>query len=181
MSQAHGTVVAMRDTQRQRLYDAEQQVRRQLELAAAGARTMTVAASTITLPLEVRFGSLEAAQRYTDGVRSMTAFRTRFPRAAEAGLRLRARRGDRRAHYEAPGTIALHVPEHGDAWSLRELVVAHEIAHHAAHHDLPAEPPHGPRYAGALVRIVSDTLGPEVALLLSTALAEHGVSTIPVE
>lgn len=169
----------MRDNQRQRLYDAESQVRRQLELAAAGARTVTVAASTVVLPLEVRFGALETAQRYTDGVRGTHAFAASFPRAAVTPLRLRRRRGGSQAHYEAPGTIALHQPPTGTAWSLRELVVLHEIAHHAAHHDLPPEPAHGPAYAGAFIRVVTDTLGPETGLLLTTAFAEHGVRVTP--
>ena len=170
----------MRDGQRQRVYDAEHQVRRQLELAAAGARTVTVAASTIVLPLEVRFGSLDAAQRYTDAVHAGDDFRRRFPRAAGAPLRLRARRGNRAAHYDAPGTIALHEPAHGSGWSLRELVLLHEIAHHAVHHDLPRDiPDHGPGYAGVFVGLVTQTMGPETGLLLTTAFAEHGVTVTP--
>ena len=151
-------------------------MRRQLELAAAGARSISVASSTIVLPLEVRFGSLEAAQRYTDAVRGADTFAATWPRAAAHPLRLRARRGGRSAHYEAPGTIALHEPPLGTGWSLRELVVLHEIAHHAATHDLPAEPEHGPGYAGAFVSLVGDTMGPETGLLLTTAYAEHGVA-----
>ncbi len=170
----------MRDTQRQRLYDAESQVRRQLELAAAGARTVTVAASTLVLPLEVRFGSLDAVRRYVEGVRSSLPFAQRFPRAAATPVRVRARRGNQHAHYEAPDTIALHAPEHGAAWSLRELVVLHEVAHHAAQHDLPPEPAHGPAFAGAFVRIVTAALGPETGLLLTTAFADHGVAVTPV-
>ena len=170
----------MRDSQRQRLYDAEQQVRRQLELAAAGARTVRVASSTIVLPLEVRFGALAAAQRYVDALRSTAAFRRAFPQAAATPLRLRPRRGDSRAHYEPPDTIAVHQPEHGSAWSLRELVVLHETAHHAAHHDLPPEPAHGPGYAGAFAWLVTEAMGGEVGLLLSTALAEHRVAMTPI-
>ena len=165
----------MRDAQRQRLYDAEQQVRRQLEFAAAGARTLTVAASTVVLPLEVWFGSLEAAQRYTDAVRATAAFAQRFQVAARTPLRLRSRRGGNHAHYEAPGTIALHEPPYGSGWSLRELVVLHEVAHHATHHDLDPQPPHGPAYAGAMVHVVTGAMGPEVGLLLTSAFAEHGV------
>ena len=165
----------MRDTQRQRVYDAEHQVRRQLELAAAGARTITVAASSLVLPLEVRFGTLDAAQRYTDAVIATASFRRRFPAAAATPLRVRARRGDRHAHYEAPGTIAVHAPDDG-GWALREMVLLHEIAHHAAHHDLPAAPAHGPGYTGVLVRLVTETLGAEVGLLLTTAYADHAVA-----
>ena len=170
----------MRDSQRQRLYDAEHQVRRQLELAAAGARTVTVGSSTIVLPLEVRFGSMNAVQRYSNGVRATDAFQERFPRAAATPLRLRVRRGDRHAHYEAPDTIALNDPQHGSAWALRELVVLHEIAHHAAHHDLPPEPAHGAGYAGAFLRVVTDTMGPETGLLLTSAFADHGVAFTPI-
>ena len=155
-------------------------MRRQLEFAAAGARTITVASSTLVLPLEVRFGSLDAAQRYTDSIRSTHAFRRVFPNAAAAPLTFRARRGERAAHYEAPGTIALHEPQHGTGWSLRELVVLHEVAHHAAHHDLTPEPAHGAGYAGAFVRLVTDVMGAETGLLLTTALAEHGVGVTPV-
>ena len=180
LSQPHGRVVGVRDSQRQRLYDAEQQVRRQLDLAAAGARTISVAASTVVLPLEVRFGSLGAAQRYTDDVVCSPSFRACFPRASVAPLRLRPRNGGRSAHYEAPGIIALHEPQFGAAWSLREMVVLHEIAHHAAHHDLVDDPAHGPAYAGAFVHIVTDTLGPETGLLLTTAFAEHGVEVSPI-
>ena len=170
----------VRDSQRQRLYDAEQQVRRQLELAAAGARTVTVGSSTIVLPLEVRFGSMQAVQRYSDAVRATAAFQQRFPHAAAASLRVRARRGDRHAHYEAPDMIALHQPEHGSAWALRELVVLHEVAHHAAHHDLPPEPAHGAGYAGAFLRVVTDAMGPEAGLLLTSAFADHGVAFTPI-
>jgi putative metallohydrolase (TIGR04338 family) len=170
----------VRDSQRQRLYDAEQQVRRQLELAAAGARTVTVGSSSIVLPLEVRFGSMDAVQRYCDGIRATQDFTRRFPHAAAAPLHARARRGDRHAHYEPPGTIALHEPELGSGWSLRELVVLHEVAHHAAHHDGPPEPAHGAAYAGAFLRVVTDTMGPETGLLLTSALAEHGVAFTPI-
>lgn len=151
-----------------------------MEFAAAGARTITVASSTLVLPLEVRFGSLDGAQRYIDGIQATDAFRRLFPTAAAVPLQLRARRGDRAAHYEPPDTIALHEPHHGTGWSLRELVVLHEVAHHAAHHDLAPEPAHGPRYAGAFVRLVTHVLGPETGLLLTTAFAEHGVAVTPV-
>ena len=170
----------MRDAQRQRLYDAEQQVRRQLEFAAAGARTITIASSTVVLPLEVKFGSLDAVQRYVDGVVATDAFSSRFPVAARTPLCVRLRRGDRHAHYEAPGTIALHEPERGTGWSLRELVVLHEVAHHAAAHDLPVEAAHGPHYAGAFCTIVTHALGPEAGLLLTSAFADQGVNFTPV-
>jgi putative metallohydrolase (TIGR04338 family) len=165
----------VRDDHRQRVYDAEEQVCRQLEHAAAGARLVPVAGSTVVAPLEVRFGTLDAAADYVERVRTGSAFRTRFPRAAAAPLQVRARRGGRAAHYEAPGTIALHDPAAGPAWALRELVVLHEIAHHAFHHEELPGPLHGPAFTGALVGLVGEVLGPEAALLLRAAYAEHGV------
>lgn len=162
----------MRDTQRQRLYDAEQQVSAQLAYAAAGARMVEVAGSTLTLPLEVRFGRFQAAEDYVSAVQASAAFATRFPRAAEAPLRVRRRAGKQAAHYEWPDTVALHE----DGESLRELVVLHEIAHHAQHHDLPPGPAHGPAFAGALLWIVGSAMGPEAALLLTTAFVDHGVA-----
>jgi putative metallohydrolase (TIGR04338 family) len=166
----------MRDVQRQRLYDAEDQVCRQLRFAAAGARLVEAAGSTVVLPLEVRFGSLASAQRYLDMVRGSDAFAGVFPNAARVPVRLRPRGGDRHAHYEPPGTIALHEPARGNGWSLRELVVLHELVHHGQHHDLPPGPAHGPAYAGALLRLVAEVMGPEVGLLLTAAFADHGVA-----
>jgi putative metallohydrolase (TIGR04338 family) len=165
----------MRDTQRQRLYDAEAQVCRQLELAAAGARLIEVAGSTLAPRLEVRFGSMAAAQAYVDRVRGLPAYAAIFPVAARVPIRVRLRAGDRAAHYEAPGTIALHEPVTGAAWALRELVVLHELAHHGQHHDHEPGAPHGPAYAGALLRLVGAVMGPEVGLLLMSAFADHRV------
>lgn len=169
----------MRDVQRQRLYDAEEQVCRQLEYAAAGARLVEVAGSTVTLPLEVRFGSLQAVQDHVDAIRASEAFAGRFPTAARTPLRVRRRAGDRAAHYEAPGTIALHEPVMGSAWALRQLVVLHEVVHHGQHHDLPATALHGPEFAGALAELIGEVIGLEVALLVTAAFVDHGVAWTP--
>jgi putative metallohydrolase (TIGR04338 family) len=163
----------VRDTQRQRLYDAEQQILGQLAFAAAGARTVEAAGSTLTVPLELRFGTLRAVQDYVAALQASAGFAALFPRAAGVPLTIRRRAGGRAAHYEPPGTIALHEGGH----SLRELVVLHEVAHHGQHHDLPPGPAHGPAFASALTRLVGLAVGPEVELLLTVALAEHGVSS----
>ena len=165
----------MRDTQRQRLYDAEQQVCGQLAFAAAGARAVAVAGSTVTVPLEVRFGTLTAVADYVAAVQARPAVAELFPRAARVPLRVRPRAGSRAAHYEAPDTIALH----DGTPSLRELIVLHEVAHHGQHHDLAPGPPHGPAFAAMLLRLVEAVVGPEVALLLTAAFTEHGVAFTP--
>jgi putative metallohydrolase (TIGR04338 family) len=165
----------VRDAQRQQVYDAEEQVCRQLEYAAAGARLVQVAGSTVVPRLEMRFGSLTAARNYAEAVRTGPAFAEQFPSAATASIRVRSRRGGRAATYEPPGTIALHAPAIGAAWALRELVVLHELTHHGQHHDGLPGPPHGPAFAGALARLAGAVMGPEVGLLLTAAYAEHGV------
>lgn len=169
----------MRDSQRQRVYDAEEQVCSQLTFAAAGARMVEVAGSAVTIPPELRFGSLEAVQRYVDGVRTSPAYAGLFPAAAGVPLRIRPRRGGRAATYEAPDTIALHAPERGTAWALRELVVLHELVHHGAHHERLPGPAHGPAFAGALLALAGEVIGPETALLLTTSFAEHRVTVLP--
>jgi putative metallohydrolase (TIGR04338 family) len=166
----------VRDAQRQRLYDAEEQVCRQLDYAAAGARLVEVAGSTIAVPLERKLGSLEAAGAYAELIRRSPMFATIFPRAARVPVRVRLRAGGRAASYEAPDTIALHEPRTGPAWALRELVVLHELTHHGHYHDRLPEPLHGAAFAGAFRRLVGAVLGPEVALLLTAAYAEHRVA-----
>lgn len=174
----------MRDSQRQRLYDAENAVRRQLDFVAAGATKVVVANSTITVPQEVKFGSLEAAQTYVDFVRSTDWFREAFPVAARKPVIVRLRKADSMAHYEVregKGRIALHEPEHGTGWAWREIVLLHELTHHVVkwwvYQDCAS---HGPEYAGALLYCLQNAMGPEVGLLLMAAYDDHGVRYEPV-
>lgn len=166
----------MADSQRQRLYDAEQMVRVQLELAAKGAQRATVLNSTITIPLELRFGSLESVQSYLQQVQQTDWYRRLFPRATSL-VTVRKRKGDGKAHYEGGGVIAMHdVPYGKPGWALREIVALHELAHHVARGD-----GHGPVFAGTFLRLVQEAMGWETALLLTSAYADHGVkwSAIP--
>lgn len=163
------------DVQRQRLYDAEALVAAQLDGAARGRRRVEVAGTIVTLPAELRFGSLVAAGEWAEAIRVAPWFADRYPRAAAIPLGVRARRGDRAATYHPPGTIALPTPDLGEAWALRATVVAHEVAHHAVHHDRPGVAAHGAVYAGALWRIVGHAISPEVGLLYAAAFDLHGV------
>ena len=54
----------MRDDQRSRVYAAESMVRRQLDLAAEGARTIRIAGSVLTVPPEQVFRDVAAVRRY---------------------------------------------------------------------------------------------------------------------
>ena len=54
------------DRQRARVYAAEQAWAMRLDAARLGARRAEVAGSSIVLPVELRFGALDAAARYAD-------------------------------------------------------------------------------------------------------------------
>lgn len=162
----------MRDSQRQRLYDAENVVHRQMEFAARGARTVKIAASTLTLPLEVRFGSMKAVETYLAQVMDTDEFKSRWPGCPP--VKVRQRKSDRVAHYDrSAATIALHEPQRGTGWALRELVVLHELAHHVTPWTAAA---HGPEFAANLIALVTETVGPEVGLLLRIACHDHNVT-----
>jgi putative metallohydrolase (TIGR04338 family) len=167
--------VSVRDSQRQRLYEAENLVAVQLDQAAAGGGTITLHNSTVTIPPEIRFGSLEAAADYCRRVQRTTWFGARWPAATSVPVTVRQRRGGQGAHYEGGGSIALHEPRYGTGWALRELVVLHELAHHVIDHAFDEVAPHGPEYAGVLYELVRHACGPEVGLLLMSAFGDLGV------
>ena len=151
------------DSQRQRVYDAEDAWALLLDAARRGAPRATVAGSSVLLPAERLFGTLEAAQAYADAV------------AADLPpVRVRRRKGPQRAHWEAPGVIALPVPEHGQPWALRESVLLHELAHHVAFHRSGVAD-HGPSYTSCMLDLVGQQLGAEAALALRVEYGERGV------
>src|SRR5438045_7489049 len=111
--------------QRSRVYAAEDAWALHLDAARRGARRAQIAGSSVLLPEERHFGTLTSAQQYVDHVLSGQDL---------PAVRLRERRGQQRAHWEAPATIALPVPLHGTPWAMREAVLLHEVAHHVAFH-----------------------------------------------
>lgn len=153
------------DRQRSRVYAAEQNWAMRLDAARLGARRAVVAGSSIVLPVEVRFGSLDAAARYAEELLS----RWDVPPVV-----VRARRGQARAHWESPGTVALPWPERGETWAMREAVVLHELAHHLAFH-LDGEQGHGPAFPARLLELVHAALGEQAAFVLAVDYAEHRV------
>src|SRR5690242_2504729 len=101
-----------RDYQRSAVYAAEEVWAMRLDAARRGARRARIAGSTLTLPREVRFGTLRAAQDYADHHLAL---------AAGVGydgtdVRLRERRGQAAAHWKEPDEIALPVPTYGEPW-----------------------------------------------------------------
>ncbi|MFE6923747.1 TIGR04338 family metallohydrolase [Nocardia sp. NPDC057663] len=162
-----------RDSQRAKVYDAEQLVRGVFDRAQEfGHRTVDVYGSQLTLPVERRFASVESVQSYVDKVLALNWVRTQWERAG-LPVRVRARAGASAAHYE-PADAVLAVPLHtgATAWALRELVVLHELAHHLAPAD---EAPHGPEFCTRYIELVDGVIGPEAALLIRATFAGCGV------
>jgi putative metallohydrolase (TIGR04338 family) len=157
--------VTPRDTQRAKVYAAEEFVRTLFDRAAERAnRVVEFFGTQLTLPPEGRFASVAAVQRYVDDVLAHVD--------AEEPLSVRARRGVTAAHYERSedgATIA--VPDRRSTWALRELVVLHEIAHHLS----DAEPPHGPEFVATFCGLAEAVMGPEVAHVLRVVYAKEGV------
>ncbi len=158
----------MRDSQRSHVYAAENLMCRLLDRAAKEhLSTLEIAGSTISVPIERKFGSIEAVQRYVDLVLDRVA----ADYHASAKVRVRTRRGDGSAHYR---WNEIAIPDHNSwnrSWAMRELVVLHEIAHHLA-----IGKQHNPKFVSAFADLVERFMGPEAALMLRVLTHESGVS-----
>lgn len=162
----------MTDPARSAVYAAEAQVA-QLFDRAGQFPTVSVAGSTVTLPTELRFGTLQAAQHYVDHLLRDAQVRSRWPDAAGRSVTLRVRRGQSRAHYEADtARIALPPPQGASAWALRELVVLHEVAHHLG---APADLSHGAEFLERLLFLLDLRIGPVAGWMLRVVLADQGI------
>lgn len=160
-----------RDSQRAKVYAAEQFVRTMFDRAAQhGNQVVEFFGTQLTLPPEARFASVESVQRYVDTVLNHPAVRQQWPRVGR--VTVRGRRGATAAHYERRGdTATIAVPERHDTWALRELVVLHEIAHHLC--DEP--PPHGPQFVTTFCALAAAVMGPEVGHVLRVVYAKESV------
>jgi putative metallohydrolase (TIGR04338 family) len=161
-----------RDSQRSKVYAAEEFVRTLFDRAAEHeSSAVDFFGTQLTLPPEGRFGSVAAAQRYVDQVLALPAVRDRWPGVSP--LRVRSRRAASAAHYESyddAGVIA--VPDRDTAdWALRELVVLHEVAHHLCQ----AQPAHGPEFVDTLCTLSELVMGPELGHVLRVVYAKEGV------
>ena len=161
-----------RDTQRAKVYAAEEFVRTLFDRAAEhGNHVVEFFGTQLTLPPEGRFASSPSVQRYVDDVLAHPGVLARW--TAVGALTVRARRGATAAHYEHSddngATIA--VPDHRSKWALRELVVLHEIAHHLC----DAEPPHGPEFVATFCELAEAVMGAEVSHVLRVVYSKEGV------
>ena len=156
--------MSARDAQRAKVYAAEQFVRTMFDRAAQhSSRAIDFFGTSLTLPPEAKFGSVESVQRYVDEV---------LARVGAPPVSVRARRGTAAAHYElVDGAAVIAVPERDSTWALRELVVLHELAHHLS----PAPPPHGPAFVATYCELCETIMGPEVGLVLRMVYAKEGV------
>jgi len=157
--------VTPRDTQRAKVYAAEEFVRTLFDRAAEhGNNVVEFFGTQLTLPPEGRFATVTAVQRYVDEVLAHVG--------ADRPLTVRARRGATAAHYErSDDAAAIAVPDRRSTWALRELVVLHEIAHHLS----DAQPPHGPEFVATFCELAEAVMGPEVAHVLRVVYAKEGV------
>lgn len=163
--------MSARDSQRGKVYAAEQFVRTLFDRAAEhGSRAVDFFGSPLTLPPEGRFASVDSMQRYVDSVLNHPGVRRRWSDITP--VTVRPRRGVTAAHYERrDGDGAIAVPAHHDRWALRELVVLHEIAHHVS----DAAPPHGPEFVAAFCELAGLVMGPEVEHVLKVVYLKEGV------
>lgn len=143
--------------------------------SVGGANVLSIAGTSVTLPPEAKFGSVESVRSYVDRVLAMPSVIEHFARA-DVPITVRTRRGQRQAHYEydpAGGAGVIAVPVADDRWAMRELVVLHELAHHLSPGS--ATDKHGPRFAGTLIDLVGLVLGPEAALVYRITLGDSGI------
>lgn len=165
-----------RDTQRSRVYAAEEFVRTMFDRAAEhSSRAVDFFGAQLTLPPEARFGSVASVQRYVDEVLALPRVAARWPSVASPAVR--ARRAATAAHYEnrdGAGTIA--VPDRDTAdWAMRELVVLHEVAHHLCETDAGRGPAHGTVFVATFCELAELVMGPEVGHVLRVVYAKEGV------
>lgn len=161
------------DRERSAVYEAENLVRRLID-RSVDHPTVELAGSVVVIPSERRFGSVESVQNYLDAVLALDWVRARWPGAGP--VQVRARRGQRKAHYEADAAV-IAVPDHADsvrgtAWAMRELVVLHELSHHLAPKEAPV---HGPSFRSRLIELAEQLIAPEAALLLRICYADVGL------
>lgn len=161
-----------RDAQRARVYRAEDSWAARLDAARRGAALARVAGSSLLLPAELRFGTLAAASTYAEHVLGLPGV---SDVAGGLGVpELRPRRGQRSAHWERPGVIALPVPRHGEPWALRESVLLHELAHHIGE-STGSTTGHRAPFPAMVLLLVRAALGEEAAFALRVAYGEHDV------
>lgn len=167
--------VKNRDSQRSKVYEAENMVRTMFDRAdERDLRTIDILGSTLTLPIERKFASIDSVQDYVDAVLNLNWVRQTWPHGGTV-VHVRERSGTGASHYERDSrTIAVPLHRHNEAWALRELVVLHELAHHFEPDDSDT-PPHSGQFVDRFVTLVSEIIGQEAGFVLRATMLDAGV------
>ena len=90
--------------------------------------------------------------------------------------RVRARRGRyaaRRATYHRGDEPVIAIPNGADRWSMREIVVLHELAHHFTARPYTG---HGPAFVSAFITLVEVVMGPNTATAAEVFFGQNRVN-----
>lgn len=154
----------MRDSQKSCAYAAEHILEAFYDrVQDSSSPAVEIGGSTFQLPPEVRFGSIESIQAYCDQVTDLMEL---------TPVTVRRRKGATRGHYE-PRTATIAIADHGTRFQMREIYVLHELAHHM--NRFQGGPPHGPKFVGHYIELLTRSMGPEVGLVLRLINADGGV------
>lgn len=119
--------------------------------------------SSITLPVERRFGDLDGVRRYLAQVRVRPWGYGQTPQPE-----VRLRKGHTRAHW-SDGVIALPDGVGARGWAMREVVVLHEYAHHVTWH-VHGVTGHGSDFLHVYLGLLDNAIGPEAAFVVRAGL-----------
>lgn len=145
------------DTDRRMVYAAEDLMMAMMNRGG----TAEIAGSTITIPVERKFGNIDNVRDYVD--RLHTVFGADLPAPT-----VRVRKGQTKAHYEA-GTNTIAVPDR-TRWALREAVVLHEFAHYLAWQRHRASG-HGPLFRAEYRDLLANVIAPEAGFMFTVLYA----------
>lgn len=148
----------------ERAYAAEFVLRDQLTLTSA-----VVHGTTLTIPVERKFGRIEDIQRYVDMVLALNWVRDTYP-SARLPLKVVRHRVINRANC-GHGELRVNDSDEGRAWSFREVVILHEVAHHLT----PCGTEHGVEWRACFLDLLDGIVGPEAAFLLRTNFHDQGL------
>lgn len=153
----------MSDTKR--LYDAENTLMFMLDNSGS----VQFMGSSLTLPIERRFGDIEGVRSYLREVRRRPWGHPQTPEPI-----VRVRKGWTKAHWEN-GVIAIPDGIGDRGWAMREVVVLHEYAHHVAWFE-HGTTGHGGNFQSAFLDLLENAVGPEAAFVVRAGL---GAATLP--
>lgn len=149
--------MTQRDSDRAKVYSAEQSVRDILDCVG---QTVRLHGSTIAVPMERKFGNIESIQTYVDQVLSHIG--------KPCGITVRKRKGNMAAHYETRSNV-IAIPD--TSFGRRESTVLHEVSH-----ALSCGEGHNEVFRTKHVELVKAVMGFEAAFILQSAYFQVGLN-----